>query len=89
MEKRKNIIVSLGQSLVLVGFSIAALASSSARDTISSPEFKEGFERGWEIGRSFSSNTTPETQSQNPDSIYFNQPEIALNSESLNNEIPL
>lgn len=87
MEKGKRKIVQLGQCLVIIGFAIAALASSSARDTINSPEFKDGFDRGWEVGRRLSSDATPEIQNMELDSIYNVQPDVAQNSESLNIEI--
>lgn len=46
--------------LVIGLFVFAALASSSSKEVMSDPGFREGFERGWEFGSSLTSEALPE-----------------------------
>ncbi len=73
---------TIWQSLALLGFVLTALASTSAKDTINSKEFREGFERGWEFGRSLRSDATLDIQYLDSDSIDFSHPDVAQVSYS-------
>lgn len=78
MDKKRKKFIAVGQCLVLAGFLIIALASTSAKDTINSKEFREGLKRGWEIGSSLS-DANPDTESLEIDSISNNQLNVAFN----------
>lgn len=78
MDKKRKIIATISPFLALLIFALAAMASSTASDIVNSPDFREGFERGWEYGTRLGSDATPEIQRIDVDSISLNQSEIAL-----------
>lgn len=81
MDKKRKRFFAVAQCLGLLGFALAAMASSSAQDTINSKEFRDGFRDGWdigtEIGRRLGSDAAPEIQRLDIDSVSYNQPCVA------------
>lgn len=75
MEKR---FTTISQCLVLVGFALIAMSSSSM-SSMNSQEVKDAFDRGWEFGSSLRSDATLDIQYLDVDSISLTQPDVAQN----------
>lgn len=79
MEKNRIKFVPFLHGLGLIGFTIMALASSSAGDLVKDKDFQDGFKQGWEIGKSLSDDTTPEMMPTETDSVSVNSMDMAIN----------
>lgn len=82
MDKKRKTIATIGQSLALAGFALAAMASSSSKESFNSDDFRDGLNRGYEvgseIGRALGSDATPEMQRLDIDSIPMEQSENVI-----------